>query len=381
MIAVRAGRVCPVASEPVENGVVLIENGKILAVGQSLPVPPDARVYSFPGCTVTPGLIDAHTHLGQFGIQDLPEGNDMQSPVCPQMHVTDGVDPHARAFARTRSAGFTSVCLLPGSANIIGGTGAVVKLKDAAELRDMVYGPAQIKMALGENPRRSYGLDRGRAPMTRMGNAAILREAMRAAHEYDEAARRGAPLGYDARWEAMRPAFSGEARIHVHCHRRDDILTAIRILEPYGVRFSIDHATEGHFVSDILAEKQIPCIVGPISCGPQKNETWNCTPRCAAILERAGVQPLALTIDGDLQVCYLPIDVGFCIANGLSERAAFRAVTSGAAQILGVGERTGALAPGMDADLAVFSGYPFACDTLCRGVFIDGEYYESTEVY
>lgn len=381
MIAIRAKRICPVTQPPIDGGTVLVENGKIAAVGRDLPLPPGTQLRDFPDAVVTPGLIEAHAHLGQFGIQDLPEGNDLSSPVCPQMRILDGVNPRARAFARTRSAGFTTVCLLPGSANIIGGTGAVVKLRNALSADELAYGPPQLKMALGENPRRTYGEDRGRSPMTRMGNAAVLREALRAASAYARAAERGEKVPFDARWEAMRPAFSGEARIHVHCHRMDDILTAVRLLEPYGVRFSIDHATEGHLVAETLAKKGVPCIVGPIACGPQKNETWNCTPRCAALLERAGVRDLAITSDGDLQVCYLPIDVGICMAYGLTEETAFRALTIGAAKILGVDGRTGSLEVGKDADLAVFDGFPFSNATLCRGVFIDGVFYESTEVY
>ena len=179
----------------------------------------------------------------------------------------------------------------------------------------------------------------------------------------------------------MLPAFSGEAVIHVHCHRMDDILTAIRILEPYGVKFSIDHVTEGHLVSDILAEKNVNCIVGPIACGPQKQETWHCTPACAAVLEKAGVENIALTVDGDTHVCALPIDVGICMAFGFSKEAAFRSVTASAAKILGVIDRVGTLEAGKDADIAVFNGFPFENKTLCRGVFVDGIFYNAEEAY
>lgn len=379
--AIKADKIYTMAGEMLADGVILIENGKIIAVGTDISVPEGTRVFSFDGCTVTPGFIDAHTHLDGFGIKGGSDSNDMTDPVCPHMDILDGTDPMSESFARTRLGGFTSCCLLPGSANIIGGLGAVVKLSGGADIYSAVYGPRQLKMALGENPRRSYGERKGRAPMSRMGNADMLRGAMRSAYEYYLDTKAGKEPAYDKRWNAMLGVFSGETVIHVHCHRMDDILTAVRILEPYGVRYAIDHVTEGHLVADILAEKQVQCIVGPITCGPQKQETWNCTPACAAVLEKAGVKDICLTVDGDWQVCALPMDVGICMAYGLSEQSALRAVTVCPAKVLGISDRVGTIEVGKDADIAVFNGFPFDNRTLCRGVFIDGKYFESQEAY
>lgn len=379
--AIKGGTVYTMAGKPIENGIVLIEKGKIIAVGHDVEIPDGTEVFDFSGMTITPGFIDAHTHLDGFGIKSGGDSNDTADPVCPHLDLLDEIDPKTESISRTRLGGFTSCCVLPGSANIIGGRGAVIKLDGKMNIRDSAYGPVQIKMALGENPRRTHGERKGCSPMSRMGNAEMMRSAMREAHGYYVKKTSGESVSYDKRWEAMFPAFSGEAVIHVHCHRMDDILTAIRILEPYGVKFSIDHVTEGHLVSDILAEKNVNCIVGPISCGPQKQETWHCTPACAAVLEKAGVENIALTVDGDTHVCALPIDVGICMAFGFSKEAAFRSVTASAAKILGVIDRVGTLEAGKDADIAVFNGFPFENKTLCRGVFIDGKFYNAEEAY
>ena len=381
MKAILAKKVYTMAGAPLENGVILVEEGKILKAGEGLPVPEGAEVVDWSEFTVTPGFIDAHTHLGGFGIKCEDSSNEMSDPICPQMRIVDGVNPLHESFAKSRQGGFTSCCLLPGSANLIGGVGAIVKLDGKIDIRKSVIGPPQIKMALGENPRRAYGADKGRPPITRMGNAALLREALRQAEEYDRKMTKGEEADYDPRWEALRPAFHREAVVHVHCHRMDDILTAIRLLEPYGMRFTIDHATEGHLVADILAEKQVKCIVGPISCGPQKQETWHCTPACAAILEKAGVTDICLTIDGDTFVCALPLDVGICMAYGLSEEAALASLTRSPARVLGVENRIGTIEAGKDADLAAFNGFPFRNTTLCQAVMIDGNMFSWEEAY
>lgn len=381
MKAILTKKLYTMAGAPLEGGMILIEDGKITAVGKDLPIPAGAEVLDFSTCEVTPGFIDAHTHIAGFGIQTTGDGNDFANPICPQMRLEDGVDATHFSFARTRLGGFTSICQLPGSGNLMGGCGYVQKLTDGADLRKKIYGPVQVKMALGENPRRCYGQDKGRGPMTRMGNAAMLREALREAYEYYTAQRDGEPKPYDDRWEALIPLFAGEAVAHVHCHRGDDILTAIRLLEPYGVKFSIDHCTEGHLVRDILAEKKISCVVGPIGCGPQKQETWHCTPACAALLEEAGVEDICLTIDGDCHVCALPLDAGTCMAYGLSEEAALASLTRSPAKVLGIADRVGTIEVGKDADIAVFDGFPLSNYTLCKGVFIDGTYYEAKEAY
>lgn len=379
MKALLAGLIYTLAGEPVKNGAVLIEKDKIVGVVGKEEIPDGIQTMDFSSCVITPGLIDAHTHIAMFGIRDLPESNEIVNPVIPEFRVQDGWNPKNEFIARTRSAGFTCCCLLPGSANIIGGTGIVVKLIDAKNVDAMRLGPAQIKMALGENPRRCYGQDRSISPMTRMGNARIMRETMRSAYEYYTASESDKPMPYNAKWEAMRCIFSGEAVVHIHAHRMDDILTAMYIMEEYGARYCVDHVTDGHLVADILAQHGVNCIVGPISCGPQKQETWHCTPRCAGVLERAGVKNICLTVDGDMQVCTLPLDVGISMAHGLSQEAALSSVTLSPARVLGIEDRVGSIETGKDADIAVFDGFPFSNYTKCRGTMINGEYFDNRE--
>lgn len=381
MKAILGKRLYPISSAPVEDGVILEENGKIAAIGQNIVIPPDSEVFDFSDSIITPGLIDAHSHIGMFGYNGPPEGNELSNPICPQMRAEDGIDLTQAHCQHSRSGGLTSCCLLPGSGNLMGGSGVVLKLTDDNDVRKMIFGPRQFKLALGENPRRTYGLDQGRSPMTRMGNASILREALRQAKTYYDEKVSGTEPPFNERWEALLSVFEKKARVHVHCHRMDDILTAIRLLKQYEIAFSIDHVTDGHIVADILAKYQIPCIVGPISCGPQKQETWNCTPACAAVLEQTGVHQIALTVDSDDNVFMLPIDVGIAMAYGFSEAGALRSLTMAPAEILGIENRVGSLEVGKDADLAVFDGFPFLNSTSCTGVFINGIFYKSKEEY
>lgn len=379
MIAVRSNTMYPVSSAPVENGTVLIgDDGKILCVGKDVPIPAGAEVYE--ADTVMPGIIDAHTHLAMCDFQHAVELNDTTEPVAPQRSIIDGLDTAALPFRLTRAAGFTSCCVLPGSLNLIGGQGAVIKLDGRQNPRDSVFGPVQMKMALGENPRRFYGA-RGRSPMTRMGNAAMLREAMRSFYAYYTRKGTESALPFDAGAEAMCGVFDGTTVVHVHAHRADDILTAIRILEPYGIRFSIDHCTEGYKIGEILAAKDIPCIAGELIMGPTKQEVWQTTPKNPRYLEQAGVQTIALTTDGDTFTCRLPLEAGVAMRYGFSEEMAFKSVTLSAARILGVDDRVGSLEPGKDADIALFNGFPFENDTRCEGVFIDGRFFPSDEPY
>jgi len=284
MKAIRGGTVYTMAGPPIENGTVLISNGKITAVGgPELPVPAEAQCIDAAGCWVTPGFIDAHSHLALWGEPEMKataDENEMTDPITPHVRARDGINPNDIAIPKVRAAGFTAVYTGPGSGNVIGGLGACIKLRGVTADEMIIPGTEQMKMALGENPKRVYG-EKNKFPMTRMGTAAILRQTLSRARRYAEKladaekdpAKAPEP---DFLLESLVPVVRGETRARIHCHRADDIATAIRICEEFGLTYSLEHVTEGWKVAGLLAEKQVECVLGPLLLGPVKQEVWDC---------------------------------------------------------------------------------------------------------
>ena len=382
MIALTNCKAVTVSDGILDHATILVEDGVIKAVGTDVEIPLDAAVLDLTGKWVTPGFIDAHTHFSAMGEPRArgggDDGNEVTGPVTAHVRIVDALDPFGIAFAPVRSAGFTTCYTMPGSANVIGGTGIAFKLKDGHCIEDIIIpGTEMMKMALGENPKGGDGSQK-KAPMTRMGTGAVLRETLFKARQYaDEKAAaeaEGKPFKCDFKLEPLVPVVRGEMRCRIHCHRADDILTAVRIGEEFGLDFSVEHVTEGYKIAEILAEKQIKCVVGPMRMIPSKMEIWNCTIENPARLEAAGVE-FALTADAETATRWLPEEVGVAMAYGLSEAAAFRALTINPARILGLDHRMGTLEPGKDADLAIFDGHPLHNLTRCRATMIDGQFW------
>ena len=387
MLAIINARVLTVTGGTLEHGDILMDQGKIVAVGEGLPIPEGTRVIDGRGKWVTPGLIDAHTHIA---IKEEPNtmpalGEVLENfdPITPAARALDNLNPRDHAIAAVRSAGFTTCCTLPGSGNLIGGTSVVFKTAEARTAEELVIpGKEQMKMAMGENPRRIHGT-KGHSPRTRMGNAMVLREALYNARVYSDAllaaekdpSRRPAP---SFRMDALVPVVRGEMRCRIHCHRADDIVTAGRIAEEFHLKYSIEHATEGWKIADYLHERQITCVLGPHAIGPDKTETWGRRLDNPAILEKAGVN-FCLTEDNRSATRFLPVYIGMMIARGLSFDTALKAVTLHPARLLEIDDRVGSIEPGKDADLAIFNGNPFSSLTLCEKTLIDGVVYDRRE--
>lgn len=404
MFAITNGTIYTITKGIVRKGTILIQGRKITAVGKNIPVPADAEVYDATGKVVMPGLIDAHCHTGIFpdGVGNYEsDGNEVTDPITPHLRALDAVHPEDIAFQDLREAGVTAINTGPGSANIIGGQFICVKTRKAATLEEMlVMAPSGMKMALGENPKRTYG-EQKKLPSTRMGNAAQLRSMLQSARNYRDkwsrhkdrhdlfAARlldweskppkeRGdrpeqpEPPERDIRMEALVPVLEGKLRAMIHCHRADDIMTAIRVSEEFGLKFSIEHATEGYKIADILAVKNVPCVVGPILFSRMKYELRDMTPRNPGILSRAGVK-VALQTDEMSAVKYLRINAAVAAQHGMDEGEALKAITINPAEIIGVADRIGSLEPGKDADLLVLSGHPLEYRSVPELVLIDGE--------
>ncbi|MBQ9535638.1 MAG: amidohydrolase family protein [Clostridia bacterium] len=365
MVAIKCGKMVDRDMRVIENAVVLVENGKIAAAGAGVEIPAGAEVVDASGLWVTPGLIEAHAH----GASEMQDINEMSNPITPDLRAFDAVYPFSEDIKAIREAGFTSMVLLPGSANLIGGSGVVLKNKPAKTVYEMaVYGREPLKMALGENPRRCYT---GKFTGTRMANAALVRRTFTRAQDYMRQKEAGKLEKTELEMEALIPVLKGEKRVHMHSHKADDLVTAVRLLREFGLDFTLDHVTQGELIADWLAENKILCVVGPIRIQPLKREMEGVHPSLPGVLEKAGVE-FALTSDDNYGIQFLPMTVGHCVAHGLSWEAGMRGITLTAAKALQIEDRVGSLEPGKDADIAFFSGDPLLNTTRCVGTMIDG---------
>lgn len=387
MIAITNGKVVTVTKGTFENGTVLVEDGKIKAVGAGIQIPEEAKVIDAKGGYITPGLIDCHTHICNFSEpRTMPgqrdDGNEGSDPITPQVRALDAVNPEDWAVRPVREAGFTTVYTQPGSGNIIGGTGIAIKLWGHTAEEMMIPGTEEMKFALGENPKRFHGLEQHRMPWTRMGTAALLRETLYKAKNYSDKLKAAetdpskAPEP-DFKLDALVRVVRGEQRVRIHCHRADDIITAIRIAKEFGLDFTLEHATEGYKVRDVIAENHLYCIVGPLLLPPSKQEIWNLKLENPGMLTDAGVK-VCLTADTGSETKWLPMQAGLLLRRGMTEENIMKGLTIYPAEVLNLDHRIGSLEEGKDADVAVFDGNPLYNTTLCRMTMIDGEVVYST---
>jgi len=362
----------------IKNGLVLVHGGRISYAGPMKKY--DRRRYEtidLAGRTVSPGLIDAHTHLGVYaeGTGSMGEdGNEMVDPVTPHVRAIDSIDPTDKAFEEAREAGITAVMIAPGSANVIGG--AVCVAKTAGRLADEMVIDADIgqKMATGENPKRVYGGDK-KAPMTRMGTAAVLRGALVAAQNYREKMRKKKPgADRDLKLEALLPVLERKLPARVHAHRADDIATAMRIAAEFGLRLVVEHATEAYKIADILAKRNIPVNIGPSSTGRSKLELKDLVRDNAARCIAAGCFVSLITDHPVIPIQDLRQEAMKLVRDHGADRGkVFDAVTINPATTLGVARRVGSLEKGKDADIAVYTGHPIDPDSVCVMTLIGGE--------
>ena len=385
MIAIVNAKVVTVTNGTIENGTVLVENGKIAAVGNDVKVPENARIIDAKGGYLTPGFIDVHTHMSVFGEPNTmpglqPDGNEKSSPIMPEVRAIDALNPFDPSIEQVRSAGFTTCYTGPGSSNVCGGTGVTFKLRGNTAEEMEIPGHRHMKFALGENPKRCYGT-KNILPMTRMGTGAVIRKLLQEAKNYsDEILAANGDKSkmpkYDFKLEALVPVVRGEMKARIHAHRADDIMTAVRVAKEFNLDFSVEHVTEGYKITKELKENNVDCIVGPLLMGPMKMETWGCRQDTPGILNAAGINVM-LTADTGSQTKFLPMHLGYCMARGLKEQDAFEGVTIRAAKFLGIGDKVGSIEVGKDADMAIFDGHPFSNMTLCKMTMIDGVIYNN----
>ncbi|HHY44082.1 MAG TPA: amidohydrolase [Firmicutes bacterium] len=368
----------PISRPPIEKGLLLVRDGKIVFAGQG-EVPADAEVIDLTGKTVLPGFVDEHAHVGLWGEwygQPQQDGNEATNPVTPEVRAIDSVWPAHSAFNDARSGGVTTVQVTPGSGNIIGGEMAVIKTVGKVIDDMIVKNPSGMKAALGENPKGLYGRN-GKMPSTRMGNAAVLRAALYKAKDYEKklAAAEKDPTkapDTDLGLLGLLKVLRGEIPLRIHAHRADDIVTAVRIAEEFGIDFSIEHCTDGATVAEFLGKRKAKVNVGPSMWHRAKVETWNISLETAGILAKAGCRVSIISDHPFHPIQFLSTAAAMCWANGMSEEDALRAVTLTPAETLGVADRVGSLDEGKDADFVVWSGHPFQIRSKVEQVFIGG---------
>ena len=372
----------------IEKGYIRTEGEKIAETGEmsALAIQPAENDYNAEGMTVYPGFIDAHCHLGAFedGIGfEGDDGNEETDPITPQLRAIDMINPADYCFTEAARGGVTTVLSGMGSANPIGGAFAALKTYGSKRIDKLIIkAPAAMKFALGENPKTVYN-EKNQSPNTRMATAALIREQLYKTKRYIEDKEAYtesigtddelAPPDYDIKCEALIPVLEGDMKAHFHCHRADDIFTAIRIAKEFDLDYVLIHATEGGLIAEELAEENARCIIGPIFADRCKPELKNQTIENGARLKKAGVDFAICTDHPENPIQYLPIAAGLAIRGGLDERTALAAITSKAAEICGISDRVGTLEVGKDADLVIYKGKFYDVTGVPQLVLVNGE--------
>ena len=362
MILIQNGYIKPMVGADMENGCLLIgDDGKILAVGKALEAPAGAQIIDAGGRLVTPGCVEAHCHIGLDNEGMGWEGhdyNEIVDPITPQMRAIDSIYPQDEAFENAIRGGVTSACTGPGSANVVGGTFAAIKLTGKRVDKMLIKEAVAMKCAFGENPKRCYGQNGKKSPMTRMGTAALLRELLFKTRRYLQDKEEGKNPGCDMKLEAMIPVIKGELPLKAHAHRADDILTAIRIAKEFGVKLTLDHCTDGAVIADELAEEGYAAFVGPTLGNKSKIELRSKSFTTPAALHDAGVKVSIITDAPVIPLQNLPLCAGLAADAGLPYEEAWKAITINPAVSTGIGDRVGSLEPGKDADIVIWTADP-----------------------
>ena len=338
---------------------IVLRAGRIVSVGRDLKGPQGAKVFDAQGAWTTAGLVDGHTHMG---LKDHPfndgDVNEKSDPVTPYVQAIDAINPFNEVFAQALLSGVTTVMTLPGSTNVLGGLGALIKTYGTVVDRMALQPAAAMKMALGTNPKNAFGA-RNQIPFTRMGSAYLLRNTFDRALEYRRRrAQRGGRTPLDRGLENVLQVLSGQLPARIHCHRADDIMTALRLADEFGFQPCLDHATDGHLVVEELVRRDTPCFCGPNLGPPAKPENARKGYGNAVKLRQAGVR-VALVSDHGVDPCwYLPVYAGLAVREGMMEDDALCAITAWPADIMGVGHRVGSLAKGRDADVVIWDRHP-----------------------
>ncbi len=379
MLCIKNGLVHNAVNSEAAVQDILIEKGRIIAMGAGLELAEGTEVFDAAGKEIYPGFVEAHGHIGLDGHGIGYEGtdyNEMNDIVTPHLRGIDGVKPMEPTFRKAVEAGVTTVCVGPGSANVLGGTFTAIKTVGNSVDDMLVRDGVAMKCAFGENPKRCY---RDKKDSTRMSTAAILREMLFKAREYmlkKEAA--GDDIfkcpPFDMKLEALIPVLKKEIPLKAHAHAAVDILTAVRIAREFDVKVTLEHVTEGHLIVDELVKIDVPLAVGPTLTNASKFELRNKSWTTPGVLAAAGCQVSIITDSPVIPQEYLPLCAGLAVKAGMDPFKALQAITINPAKHAGIADRVGSLEIGKDADMVITDGCPFEVSTTVEHVLINGEF-------
>ncbi|WP_019484320.1 amidohydrolase [Arthrobacter sp. TB 23] len=368
--AIVNAHVVPIEGTPF-HGSVVMKDGKITALGADITVPEGAEIHDADGQWLLPGLIDAHVHLGTHEEGEGWAGddtNEMTDPVTAGVRAIDAVNPYDPGFDDALAGGITAVNVNPGSGNPVGGLAVAIHTHGRYIEEMVLRSPSGLKSALGENPKRVYG-DKKQTPSTRLGTAMVIRKAFMDAQNYmgkaDENAR-------DPKLEALAMVLRREIPWRQHAHRADDIATAIRLADEFGYELVLDHGTEAHLLADVLAERGIPVLIGPLFTTKSKVELRGRSIANPGKLAAAGVEISIITDHPVIPINFLIHQATFAIKEGLDRETALRSITINPAKVLGLADRMGSLEVGKDADVVLWSGDPLDVMQRALTVWIGG---------
>jgi imidazolonepropionase-like amidohydrolase len=388
-IVFRGARLCTAAGKPIANGILIVDKGKIIAVGpaDAVKVPAGATVRDVHGKTIIPGLVDTHSHIGIYprpAVKAHQDGNEMTGPVQSGLRAIDAIFPDDPGIRMALAGGVTTANIMPGSGNVIGGQTVYVKLRgrtvEAMRIPDAKV-KGGLKMANGDNP-KGYGR-RNLAPGTRMKVAALQREQFTKARAYQRqwaayhkaraAGKAAARPDTDLALEALVEVLERKRTVHFHSHRADDLMTAMRIADEFGFELVLQHCTEGYRVAREIAKRKVPASLTLVDSPGGKLEVVGLLEENAALLEKAGVKVAINTDDMITESRFFLRTGAIAVRGGMSEDAALRALTLHGAQILHLEDRLGSLEKGKDADFVILSGSPFSIYTHVLETYIDGK--------
>ena len=378
MICIRNGLVFDAVHEIPEKKDILIDQGKIVKLGANLEVPAECEIVEAEGLHVYPGFVDAHSHLGTIGSSIKFEGddvNEMTDILTPHLRGIDCVEPMDVVFAEAREGGVTTVCVGPGSANVVGGTFLAMKTV-GKRVDDMVINDrVAMKCAFGENPKRCY---KDKNNYSRMSTAAKLRELLFKTQEYDEKIQAAGDYlskkpPFDFKLEAMLPVIRREIPLKAHAHRADDIFTALRIAKEFNVRITLEHVTDGSLIVEELAKENVMLAVGPSFGHRTKFELKNKSFRTPGDLANAGCHVSIITDAPVIPQQYLRLCAGLAVKEGMKKFDALKAITINAAEHAGVADRVGSIEVGKDADIVIMDGCLFESQSNVMATYIDGK--------
>jgi imidazolonepropionase-like amidohydrolase len=381
MLLIKNAKIYPVVGKVLETGQMLINNGKIIDIGSEINAPKEAVVIDLEGKVITPGFIDMHSHVGVWGDGEgrlAYDGNeDMQNPITPNVNAIDATNPKQISFAGAREAGITTLQILPGSGNVIGGLGFICK--SYGEIIDsmVVKNPSGLKAALGGNPKIWHGRRHNHAPTTRMGTAGLIREYFQEVKQYirnkEKANEKSEYFKPDSYYEPGVMVLEKKIPFRVHAIRHDDIVTAIRLCEELDVNYSIEHCTDGHLIKDLLANKNATVSLGPGLSSAGGEEIKEFTDAEPAILHKAGVKVCLMTDHPFLNCRHFLAYGAVSSRYSISFEDTLKMMTINPAKALEIEDRVGSLEAGKDADFLIFDGHPFDYTTKLESTFIEGK--------